>query len=374
MTNKPVINCHNGWSKLEEVWLGDVYPESWYDHLPNEISDVFQRLTEITKEDLTIIENKIKEFGVTVRRPHYDHIDNFTNHRGTLAKPAIMPRDYFLTLGNTLYCENSGLETRAFQHVIDEYKVCEHSTIKPILSSRNRLNAISGSHSVRAGKDFYIDYQHYNAGKDAILNDFYNNTPVDFQNTFAELFKDYRVHLLFGGGHVDATFATPKPGLLLTTEYFENTAETFPGWDCIHINKPEFAGAGKYRNPDMPYSNGKFQAENDKDFYIPGVKQSEAFNQHVIEFAQNWVGDYTETYFEVNCLVIDEENVLMLGENELVFRKLEEYGVTAHSMPFRTRTFWDGGLHCLTTDIRRNGGKDADYFPDRGAAGSVTVY
>ena len=70
------------------------------------------------------------------------------------------------------------------------------------------------------------------------------------------------------------------------------------------------------------------------------------------------------TQKEVNCLVIDEHNVLILGENEGVFRELERYGITAHSLPFRTRTFWDGGLHCLTLDIRRQDTL-VDLFPER---------
>jgi glycine amidinotransferase len=100
-------------------------------------------------------------------------------------------------------------------------------------------------------------------------------------------------------------------------------------------------------------------------WWLPGVTESAKFNDHVIKHAQDWVGDYTETYFEVNCLVIDEKNILMLGENEAVFRELERHGITAHSLPFRTRTFWDGGLHCITLDIRRQDTM-IDLFPERG--------
>jgi hypothetical protein len=37
-------------------------------------------------------------------------------------------------------------------------------------------------------------------------------------------------------------------------------------------------------------------------------------------------------------------------------------------VPFRTRTFWDGGIHCITLDIRRKTTMQ-DYFPDRGEPG-----
>ena len=51
----------------------------------------------------------------------------------------------------------------------------------------------------------------------------------------------------------------------------------------------------------------------------------------------------------------------MLGENDKLFNYLSKKGINVHSVPFRTRTFWDGGVHCLTVDIKRNG-KVEDYF------------
>jgi hypothetical protein len=46
-----------------------------------------------------------------------------------------------------------------------------------------------------------------------------------------------------------------------------------------------------------------------------------------------------------------------------LFDCLERYGITAHVVPFRHRFFWDGGLHCVTSDLHRSGTKK-DYFPD----------
>ena len=33
-------------------------------------------------------------------------------------------------------------------------------------------------------------------------------------------------------------------------------------------------------------------------------------------------------------------------------------------VPFRHRWFWDGGLHCITLDLYREGTQQ-DYFPER---------
>jgi len=41
-------------------------------------------------------------------------------------------------------------------------------------------------------------------------------------------------------------------------------------------------------------------------------------------------------------------------------------------VPWRTRGFWDGGIHCITLDVRRRGNL-VDYFPDRKDVGISSV-
>ena len=71
------MNSHNSWSQLEEVWLGDVYPASWYDHLEPAVRDVFQELTAITQEDLLSIQKTLESMDIVVRRPVYNNIDDY---------------------------------------------------------------------------------------------------------------------------------------------------------------------------------------------------------------------------------------------------------------------------------------------------------
>jgi len=358
----PVINTHNNWSRLEEVWLGDVYPASWYDHLDSEIRDCFHKLTEMTQEDLNIIQKKIESFGVTVRRPHYNQIDNYmvkTPNGWVLEKPEITPRDYYLTAGNDLFAIKPWRPDGPWQPFIQEYQQNLDCQVHDVLHALHGSDiSLAGSCTVRCGRDIYFDLVHAtDVRKDfqKLLN--------QYNTHFAPLFKDYRVHLLFNGGHIDGCFSLLKPECILATGYYTGYNETFPGWHVIGTNSPEFIDdkrylAGQLRpNPGRPAHNGKW--------YLPGMSINKSFNEHIIQHAQDWVGDYTETYFEVNCLVIDEKNVVVCGENEKIFRALEQQGITAHSVPFRTRTFWDGGMHCLTLDIRRQS-KIEDFFPERG--------
>jgi len=338
----PKINSHNGWDKLLEVWLGDVYPESWYSHLPAEVADNFCKITEITKQDLTIIHNKLEELGVCVRRPAYNNINDYIHPElETLHKPEITPRDNAVVIGNHLVIPEHRYRQaqNAWGPVLEEYEADSRSTV---LYSRYPL--FYGANTVRYGRDLLIDLAFHNE----------SNNLENFKTFIADTFPEYRVHYVTNGGHIDGCFAAIKPGGLMTTSYFKSYDTYFPDWSHIIITKPEFK-----LNQEKPFKrihqNGKFR--------LPGVIFPDSFNRHVVEFASDWVGDSMETYFEVNCLVVDPTNILVLGENELAFKKLEEMGFTVHSMPFRARTFWDGGLHCLTLDIRRASGI-TDYFAD----------
>lgn len=350
--NLPRINSYTNWGRLEEVWLGDCYPAHFYDHLESEVRDIFYEITQKTQEDLAVIQRKLEEFGVVVRRPYYDKIDNYVRQdpmgRGQLRKPMICPRDYFLVYGNNFH--GGSWDYTPWNYALQEYTQdprCQQVT--PV--NLPHMGHINGANAVRVGRDIYLDmvYCVNNNNKNLFFG-------KQYQDHIRQLFPDYRVHLLFNGGHVDGCFAVAKPGLLITSKYFSDYDRTFPGWSRININEPEFRRHNRSWRQG-PGHNGKW--------WVPGVSNSVKFNDHIIKHAQDWVGDYTETYFEVNCLVIDEKNILMLGENEGVFRALEQHGITAHPLPFRTRTFWDGGLHCLTLDIRRQDTM-VDLFPERG--------
>jgi len=330
-SNLPTINSHNSWSRLEEVWLGDVYPASWYDHLDSQIRDVFIELTEITQQDLNSIQTILEQFQITVRRPRYDHIDDYVDHNNQLVKPQICPRDHFVVIGNTLIGHE--WQWPAWQYLVPEYTVNHRSSV---VNSYNPC--INGANVVRVGRDIIIDQD--------VLDYTYNNE-----------FPDYRVQVVNNGGHMDGCFAILKPGLILANHYYEDYDRTFPGWEIIYLDNPTYGAAPStgYQQP-YPVYNGKF--------WDTTVGTNRMFNDHVVQHALDWVGDYRETYFELNCLVIDEYNVVMLAENHQLAQQLAQHNITVHWVPFRSRSFWDGAMHCLTVDIRRQS-KIEDFFPER---------
>jgi N-dimethylarginine dimethylaminohydrolase len=84
--------------------------------------------------------------------------------------------------------------------------------------------------------------------------------------------------------------------------------------------------------------------------------------------AKQWVGNFKETVFEVNMLVLDEKNVVAMKDYPPLTKWLNDQGITVHFFDLRTRSFWDGGWHCLTLDICREDTKE-DLFPSKGDNG-----
>ena len=79
------------------------------------------------------------------------------------------------------------------------------------------------------------------------------------------------------------------------------------------------------------------------------------FYDYVNEWMDDWVTYVEETVFDINILVIDEKNIGCNNVNKKVFDAFERHGITPHILNFRHRYFWDGGLHCITSDISREG-------------------
>ena len=197
----------------------------------------------------------------------------------------------------------------------------------------------------RIGKDLYISYS-------GILNKL-NEKRI--KENWRKSFPDYRTHAIDLPGHSDGSFCPVKPGLIVSLESPEYYKESFPGWEVVSL-------------PGQSWSRVKPHLKNKKKhklrYWVPGEEENDAFHDYITEWMDDWVMYVEETVFDVNMLVIDEKNVICNNENEQVFEAFERHGITPHVINFRHRFFWDGGLHCITSDLHRDGTRQ-DYFPDR---------
>jgi len=338
--HKTKISSHTGFQPLREVWLGDVYPESFYDVLLPQDREFFHHITEITREDLAKIERKLIDLGISVRRPEFDRVDNYLDDYDDLCKPPITPRDWALTLGNELWVvpQYPGGFT-GFETTIKEYQATGEQVQVLDRAKPDDLCYLSGPSTVRVGRDIFADVP---------LDDPFE--VEQFNSVVDRLAQNYRVHITHSGDHCDGIFCPIAPGHIFSTHYRESYQKTFPNWEVFWL-------------PDTTKQRQFFGG----NWWVDG-RDYQIYSDLITKRAQNWVGDFRETVFEVNMLVIDEKNVMCISENEAALRELERLGITPHVVDFRARNFWDGGLHCLTVDIEREG-ECLDYWPGRGDVG-----
>lgn len=334
------ISSYSGFQPLREVWLGDVYPDAFYDAIKNiQLRDLCLKVSEITRQDLNHFQTVLERLGVQVCRPRFDHgVDKYLDGADNLIKPPITPRDWAMTLADTLYISPQYPSlVQPWHQDIARYNASNQSVrILKRFGESEPWCAVTFPSVVRVGLDVYIDYT--------------RDRHDDIMHVANELAMRYRVHLGTTGDHSDGVFCPIRAGHIITTHYRQHYARGWPGWQIW----------------SLPNSSAGNNGYNHR-WHVPGMHFLH-FNDSMIDVLRDWIGDQRETIFEVNMLVIDEKNVVVLAYDETVCRHIENLDMTAHVVDFRTRGFWDGGLHCLTVDIFRTG-KLEDYWPERGPNG-----
>jgi hypothetical protein len=334
-----VINSNFGFTPLKEVWLGDCYPESFYDHLPNDIADPFRLITEWTKKDLNSVQTFLESRNIIVKRPTFDSIDNYLDANDDLEKPPICPRDHYFVLDKTLYSLHNKSKRDQWHNVMDKYKCDGFDVQSPI---DQPINCVHPPAVVRVGRDLFIDVVSHEH-----VWGFVSEWAVNQA-------KNYRVNICNTSGHSDGVFCPVASGLIISSHYKTDYSQSFPGWEVLKISDPTL-------------HNNSYT----KDWHVndPNIDNNKTFNKYIQECASSWVGNFKETVYEVNMLVIDQHNVIAMKEYPELSKYLESNGITMHVFDFRTRSFWDGGWHCLTLDIHREDLQTTDLFPCHGENG-----
>ena len=175
------------------------------------------------------------------------------------------------------------------------------------------------------------------------------------QKQYAEQFPDYRCHIIDTVGHTDGVYSATVPGLIVSNYDISTYEETFPGWEVVYLPNDGWDAV-------KPFIELKIK--NRGKWWVPGEELNHEFTEFVESWLGHWVGYVEESVFDVNMLVVDEKNVICSNHNDKVFEAFEKRGITGHVVPFRHRYFWDGGLHCVTSDLYRVGERK-DFFPER---------
>ena len=383
-------SVYQHWDPLEVCAVGKSYSPEFYAYIENpKIREVFERIARETEEDFQKLIALLESFNVEIVRP--DVSDNYLDHLdsgGKILPPPMTPRDYSIMLGEEFYF-NAGPRgdlitdhiwkqlrgsdwplkmpaanefTQLPQFIKNELKRFKSrklhedidiitwksvfdkvpETIIKVISPH--LVNINSAQYTRIGRDIYVGTESYGQDKTKQISWLNKNKP------------EYRWHSVDTGGHSDSTYCPVKPGLIISLNDIPTYKDTFPGWEVIYL-------PGQSWTEVKPFL--ELKTKNEGKWWVPGEELNDDFTNFVEEWMGHWVGYVEETVFDVNMLVIDEQNVVCNNYNKDVFDAFERHGITPHIINFRHRYFWDGGLHCITSDISRRGTMQ-DYFPERG--------
>lgn len=334
-------NSYTSWQPLEEVIVGRAYTPDYFDFIDNpQVRNQLQQILCETEEDLSSLQRTIEHYGARVHRPDLPSKDQFVwfqTEGGGAPLPPLTPRDWQITLGDKLLRvlampELDGV-CKEFDNVINPHsKQWDPDCI---------LNGASASCIVRVGRDVFFDNSDFLKPEQTCW--IVNNV----------LGPEYRVHEAVTDGHGDAVFAILKPGVLLSSKHDVNLnlARDFPGWDVCKIWDSSIWAAMEV---------GKFKYEQSPGaWYVQGQTPTAEFTEFVNTYLTKWTGFVAETVFDVNCLVLDEENVIFSAYNKTVFDYCRKHKINPIICELRHSYFWDGGISCCTQDLVRRGGLES---------------
>ena len=392
-----MYSVYQHWDPLKVCVVGRSYPPEFYSWITvPRVRDLFEKIAIETEEDYQSIIKKLYEFGVKVMRPD---LPEQTVVNGKYVPPPMTPRDYTIMIGDTFYNTYNYRNTSFEQfyndiknprwplcQTIDEFnnlpgwiqeecklihkmdrhvgwhlttnnsaydKILNHikeqgNTVKFIEDPNIGTTigtTISGAMISRIGRDLYFGTENY------------NQDIVDIKACADLEFPNYRNHIVNTGGHSDGTYCPVCPGLIISLEDVPTYADTFPGWEVVYLQS-----ASNDLSKLTPFLDLKNKTLG--KWWIPGFEQDQDVVDTVKTWLDHWTGYVAETVFDVNMLIIDPKNVMVFSYNKQVFDTLNRYGITPHVVPFRHRYFWDGGVHCVTSDLHREGSMQ-DYFKGR---------
>ena len=166
-------------------------------------------------------------------------------------------------------------------------------------------------------------------------------------------FEDWEVIIKPIQGHSDGNYHPIKPGAILSLHDVQTYSETFPGWDVCYLPDQSWAKVGGF---------WKLKQKNEGKWWLAGEEDNDEFTHFVETWLSDWVGYVEETVFDVNVLMLDANHCCVSNpNNEQVNAFLKKHKVEPVYVPWRHRYFWDGGLHCITLDLYREGTQQ-DYF------------
>ena len=340
------VQSYTSWQPLEEVVVGRVYTPEYFSYIKDpQVRGQLSRILEESTEDLDNLQKTIEQYGARVTRPDLPDVAQFQRDRMIEPPmPPLTPRDWQITLGEKLLRVLNLPEMNSICRDLEQDQ--PGSVIDPHggeYDANHVLVDAVASCIVRVGRDVFFDNSEWMT---TAQMEWIRDNVLDSR---------YRVRRTVTNGHGDAVFAILRPGVLITSMHDQGIdyESSFPGWDLCRVRDASIMAA---------LAIGKFKEENfNGRWYVTGRQPTPEFANYIDTYLNKWTGFVKETVFDVNCLVLDEQHVIFSAYNKQIFDYCQRHQIEPIICELRHKYFWDGGISCVTQDIRRRGELE-DYF------------
>jgi hypothetical protein len=379
-----MYSVYQHWDPLKSCLVGRTYPPEFYSWIKDSSTrNRFETLAEETEEDYNVLIRLLQnKFGVKIFRPKFPDDLNELYIDGKWVQPPTAPRDYFLMIHDKFWIPKNPNASHAwsvfyrqnklswwpdfvrptdfydawpeyakeikekfiqfqqidqahldgklnfYKHVLDDIKNQNNEIVY------TDLDFINGCFVSRIGQDLFFATQTYHDNKQQILEQVNG------------LFPSTRNHVVNAGGHGDAVYCPVAPGLIISLNDIPTYADTFPDWEVVYLPPSNYAHMREFEF-SMKRNKGRW--------FMPGFEQDNNLIDMVDYYFDEWVGQVSETVFDVNILIVDPKNIIVSTHNDRVESACARRGIEMHVVPFRHKYFWDCGIHCVTNDLDRQG-------------------
>ncbi len=319
---------------LKHCWIGSGFRAEWFDDLfpkNKQISIPLKRIADEAEEDYQKLETILQSAGVKTYRSFLD-IKKYKSMQ-EITKPPVTPRDDYAVIGKKIYSVNKS--TDVINSVLDKIDIENF-----VIDSTLEKSSINTAAIVRVGKDLFWD----------ICKNTKESVVIKYKKLWEQ--EGFRVHTSNRGYHSDGAFCIVKPGCIVSLRNIQDYKTFFPGWDVLYL--PDLTKANVFPFINM---NKKVKGR----WWVKGEENNDQLIDFINTWLTDWVGYVEETVFDVNMLSIDENTIICNNYNKEVFNFFKKHKVEPVVFNFRHKYFWDGGVHCITQDLYREGNME-DYF------------
>jgi len=373
----------NSWDEiqpLEAVAVGSVYDPSFFDGVKNKkISSVLKKIVHETIEDIEYFKDQMKSHNIQVYHASpkelgykdsiLDYVDingkiGYNSEHPEYVKKNLIPinplqiRDDSIIMGNKLLITDKTFEVEGYAKKFVEWFGEDQIDLTIFNGDLKFHRSEYNLESAAIDQGLPIDYYKQNhistlagfcspnvtrVGKTCLVDLWQTPDAINFlQSNYPNfIYKDLCI-----GGHLDSIFSVIKEGVIIAAPWFKEYEYIFPGWKITYFEDPNWTHVDKW---------ARLREKNRGSWWVPGEEDNDQFTYFVESYLNNWTGNCEETIFDVNCLVVDDQNVVVNSDNPDLIKLLESYKLNPIVCPLRNRFFWDGGWHCITLDLKRKG-------------------